>query len=406
MGALLLLAAPRSGKGDLARTSYAAPEIGISEAGSTAPSVQNQYQVDPEGYTSARVCGGCHTDIYNSWKNSLHAFSLTDPVFDTSFMQALKVGGEEARRLCLQCHAPMTIMNGDYELKEGVTREGVSCDFCHTVTAVHLDGREKPYDLSPGFIKRGVIKRTASPAHDVAYSELHGTAEFCGGCHNYVTKDGVAIMSTYDEWRAGPYAEEGVQCQDCHMTLSTGRVVSEEVQPSATEIHLHSLIHDTDQLRGALTVQLGEVEWRQNIVSVDVTVENVGSGHMVPTGIPTREVVLTVRADGESGQIWTQERRYRRLIGDESGLPLVTDHEALLFGAVTISDSRLAPREQRRERFSFRLPGRETVKLTASLTYKYSPSILRVQPISIELAKAEGYAVPPPDILPGSPEKR
>ncbi|MGB6368703.1 MAG: multiheme c-type cytochrome, partial [Thermoanaerobaculia bacterium] len=78
-------------------------------------------EVDPEGYTSARVCGECHSDIYESWKNSLHAFSLTDPIFDTAYMQAVKEAGEEARRVCLRCHAPMTMVNGDYELREGVT---------------------------------------------------------------------------------------------------------------------------------------------------------------------------------------------------------------------------------------------------------------------------------------------
>jgi ssDNA-binding Zn-finger/Zn-ribbon topoisomerase 1 len=382
------------------------PGVDVEAAAGSSVAPQITPQVNPDGYTSARVCGGCHTDIYNSWKNSLHAFSLTDPVFDTSFMQALKIGGEEARRRCLQCHAPMTIMNGDYGLELGVTREGVSCDFCHTVTAVHLDGREKPYDLSPGFTKRGVIKRAASPAHDVAYSELHGTSEFCGGCHNFVTPDGVALMSTYDEWLAGPYSAEGVQCQDCHMVLSAGNVVTEDVQPSAAQIHLHSLIHDTEQLKGAVSVEIDNAEWRQNTVTVEVLVENIGSGHMVPTGIPTREVVLTVQANGQGGYVWTGERHYRRLIGDETGLPLQTDHEALLNGALIISDSRLAPREPRRERFVFEIPNRETVKITATVVYRYAPSILRVQPMNIELTKTERYVVRPPSEPPEDSDNR
>ena len=39
-------------------------------------------QITPDGYTSARVCGECHTDIHSTWKNSLHAFAITDPLFD------------------------------------------------------------------------------------------------------------------------------------------------------------------------------------------------------------------------------------------------------------------------------------------------------------------------------------
>ena len=36
-------------------------------------------EISAEGYTSSRVCGECHVDIYNSWKKSLHAFAIADP---------------------------------------------------------------------------------------------------------------------------------------------------------------------------------------------------------------------------------------------------------------------------------------------------------------------------------------
>jgi hypothetical protein len=128
----------------------------------------------------------------------MHSFSLSDPIFDTAYMQAVREGGQQAKRICLRCHAPMTLANGDFDLEQGVTRDGVACDFCHTVTAVHLDNPLAPYSLEPGLVKRGIIKKAASPSHEVAYSELHGTSEFCGGCHNYVAPGGAAIMSTYD----------------------------------------------------------------------------------------------------------------------------------------------------------------------------------------------------------------
>ena len=348
-----------------------------------------QVEMNPDGYTSARVCGECHSDIYESWKNSLHAFSLTDPIFDTSYMQALKEAGEEARRVCLRCHAPMTMVNGDYELREGVTREGVSCDFCHTVTAVHLDGREKPYTVELGLVKRSVLRKAASPAHDVAYSELHGTSEFCGGCHNYVTPKGKAVMSTYDEWRSGPYAREGVQCQDCHMVLTSGKVVREEVKESGAKIHLHNLIHDTDQLRSALSVQIASAERTINRLQVDVTIENVGSGHMVPTGIPSREIVLSVSVDS-GGRFLTQERRYRKVVADEKGRVLKRDFEVLLYGARILNDNRIGPREKRVERFNFDVPkaGR-SAKVKVSLSYQYAPVILHEEKLDVLLGSVE-----------------
>ena len=37
--------------------------------------------VKKEGYTESQTCGVCHTAIYKEWKNSLHASSISDPVF-------------------------------------------------------------------------------------------------------------------------------------------------------------------------------------------------------------------------------------------------------------------------------------------------------------------------------------
>lgn len=349
-------------------------------------------KINPDGYTSARTCGHCHVDIYNSWKNSLHAFSLSDPIFDTAYMQALKEVGQDAGKICLGCHAPMTLFNGDYDLKEGVTREGVSCDFCHTVTAVHLNDHDAPFSADPGLVKRGIIKEAGSPTHEVAYSDLHGTSEFCGGCHNYVAANGTPIMTTYDEWREGPYAREGVQCQNCHMVLGEGKIVTEEVKRIASsEFHVHSLIHDTDQLRNALGLEIVQARRRGRDLDVEIVLTNEGSGHMVPTGMPTREVVLTVTAEFDD-QSRTEERRYRRTLLDEKGRSLLTDVENLLYGAHVASDNRIAPRERRTERFRFTVPASGSVKVSATASYVYSPPVLDKISLNVKLASAEEYA--------------
>jgi ferredoxin len=358
-----------------------------SQSGSGGRAQKLGVQLNATGYTSSRVCGTCHVDIYNSWKNSLHAFSLSDPIFDAAYMQAIKEQGEEAKRVCLRCHAPITLSNADYDLELGVTREGVSCDFCHTVTAVHLDDSAKPYTTEPGLVKRSSLRRAASPSHEVAYSELHASADFCGGCHNFVNAHGVQVMSTYDEWRRGPYSSEGTQCQNCHMVLSEGKVVSEEVKNSRDEIHLHSLIHDSRQLRSALTVEIDRAERTARGFEVDVMVKNVGSGHMVPTGMPTREVVLTLTVKGSQRQ-WNAERRYRKTVTDAKGRTLVQDYEILLHGARIVSDNRIAPREERLERFHFIVP-EGSMTVTAKVTYEYSPLLLQQRRMEIELGRAE-----------------
>lgn len=364
--------------------------LAVSGPQQTGRAGPRQPQIEAEGVTSARICGECHTRIYESWKNSLHAFSLTDPIFDTAFMQAVKAGGEEARRECLGCHAPISTLNGDYELREGVTREGVTCDFCHSVTAVHDGNGRARYTLELGLVKRGVIKHAASPAHQVQYSALHGTSEFCSGCHSYVTRGGARVLTTYQEWLDGPYPAEGKQCQHCHMVLAEGAPVNRDVKRSEPEFHLHSLIHDRDQLRAALAVEIVNTVRRGESLDVEVAVENVGSGHMVPTGVSTREIVLSVTA-AAGARTQTQERRFRKIVGDAAGAPLATDYEVMLFGTQVLNDTRIAPRERRIERMSFRMPATDGVKVTASLAYLYAPPVLDVRRMNIQLGTVERY---------------
>lgn len=349
--------------------------------------IGEEVQINPDGYTSARVCGRCHVDIYNSWKNSMHAFSLADPIFDVAYMQALKEAGDTARRLCLRCHAPLTMANGDYDLRLGVTNEGVSCDFCHTVTDVQLENPQRPYVLKPGLVKRSVLRNAASPKHDVAYSALHAKSEFCGACHNYIAPNGTPVMTTYDEWRNGPYPAEGIQCQNCHMVLSAGKVVTQDIKESGPEIHLHDLIHDTNQLRGALDVEIVEAVRRERELRVTVVVKNVGSGHMVPTGIPSREIHLIVTVE-VGGHTLRQDRRYRKVLADKNNRHLERDHEALLYAAQVVSDNRIAPREKRFERFTFSVPKSGKLNLDATLTYIYSPLLLQQKRMNIKLDHA------------------
>ncbi len=383
----------RFASGDIAALEQKAPGAtgGTASRNDTDSQAETARVINAEGYTSSRICGTCHVDIYNSWKTSLHAFSLSDPVFDASYMQAIKESGEEARRLCLRCHAPLTMVNEDYYLREDVTREGVTCDFCHTITEVHLDNPEMPFSVDVGLVKRSTLRRASSPVHDVAYSELHESSDLCGGCHDYASPNGTLIMSTYDEWKRGPYAREGIQCQSCHMARTVGKVVRPGVKVTETEhIHQHNLILDADQLRSALAVSIIYAERMSWGISVEVLVENVGSGHMVPTGMPSREIVLIVSLqDGERTE--NRERRYRKVISDKEDRVLERDFELLLRGWNIVTDNRIGPREKRIERFSFPSPGSGKLRVRATVTYEYVPMVLDQREINIELGTAERF---------------
>ena len=51
---------------------------------------------------------------------------------------------EAVRRGCVWCHAPTALATGDYELKQAMTMEAITCDFCHTVADVDLGKPDQP----------------------------------------------------------------------------------------------------------------------------------------------------------------------------------------------------------------------------------------------------------------------
>lgn len=393
--AILILGLAAATPPDATAASEADPNLPIAQASSPAaqapPTMKTPVpQISETGYTSAFVCGRCHADIYSSWKRSMHAFSLSDPVFDVAFMQAVRAE-PAAKQLCLRCHAPVTLHNNDLDLVEGITREGVTCDFCHSVTAVNVGDKKAPYVVEPGRIKRSTMARANSPAHDVAFSELHSRSEFCGACHYHETENGTIVMGTFAEWQAGPYAREGVQCQDCHMVLGGGRVVHQEVKESSGPINLHDLIHDTNQLKSAVRVRVADLSYQEGALIASVEVTNVGSGHMIPTGVPNRELLLQVEARQGDGSVERREKRYRKVLAGADGKPLLLDYEAFLFARSVVSDNRIGPRETRRETFRFEIPAGERVEVTASAVYKYAPLILDQRPMAITLASDSRY---------------
>ncbi|MBI3990984.1 MAG: hypothetical protein HY350_02430, partial [Candidatus Omnitrophica bacterium] len=173
--------------------------------------------IKEDGYTSSLVCGRCHDEIYSKWGNSMHAMSYTDPIFEVAYMRAQNDMGEGAKPVCLSCHAPSTRQNNDVNLKDPVTREGVTCDFCHTIKGINPESWKDFYQLSVGITKFGPLKELKPLLHKVESSDLFTRSEFCAGCHELKADNGLTVMGTYTEWKETSYAKDGVQCQNCHM---------------------------------------------------------------------------------------------------------------------------------------------------------------------------------------------
>ncbi len=331
----------------------------------------------PGEFTSDEVCGACHRDIHEVWKTrSVHARSL-NAAFMAAYGEAKAVPGGKAEALCLTCHAPTTVVTKDYGMKLAITREGITCDFCHSLRGVRIGDPDNPFDLDLSTVKRGPLKRPAPTIHPVAKSDLHSSAALCGSCHEFKNAKGVALLTTYSEWEAGPYSREGVTCQGCHMPLFKAELVETQKTGALDRIfiNLHEVPggHSLAQLQRALRMNVTEVRREPERTLVKVELYNDGAGHMVPTGLPSRRLVLRASLQEQDGRVFRQERVFQKVVLDGSKKPLLKDSMLFMEGTTVKEDNRIGPREQRLETFDFPVPRIHAGVLKVNLVYDYAP---------------------------------
>jgi nitrate/TMAO reductase-like tetraheme cytochrome c subunit len=345
--------------------------------------------IKPGVFTSSETCAECHEQIHSLWRHSMHGMSFSDPIFQVSYMRAYFEVGREASETCLRCHAPAAALTGDLEMQDPISREGITCDFCHSVAAVDLDRRLKPYVLRLDGVKRGPLGDAKSPVHAVAKSPLHRSAEFCAGCHEYSNSRGLLVLSTYSEWKASSYAKEGKTCQNCHMPLIPGSTVRAGLGVERREINLHNISggHSSERVKRAAAARVLRVdrESRDRGV-VEVEVANVGSGHAIPTGLPTRKLVLRVLLSVDGKLVRSFERTYQRVLLDAEGNRIVDDHRTILDAHTLLDDNRLLPGERRVETFKATIPTRGALSAEMHLDYLYEPELVQRQKMSISIA--------------------
>lgn len=331
--------------------------VAVPCASGGASSAKNE-----EPYTSSKQCSSCHQTIHKYWSESPHAQSASKP----SYLDALRVAvagasdKDAVRRGCVWCHAPTALVTGDYELQRSTTKEGVSCDFCHTVADVDLEKADHPFDLKPGSVKRGPLEYAKSPAHETAYSPLHKASPLiCAACHEHRNEHGVQVLSAYSEWKGGPYPDRGVTCQECHMPLVPGRTVQEGLESTQRRINLHRLVGGSaaSKVRSGLLVRIDSLSLSDVSADVQVVVENTAVGHAAPAGLPSKSLVLAVAVETASGELMhRRERVYRRELKDAEGRVLGTVPDFFLKAASVGEDRRLKQKEARSERFTVPLP--------------------------------------------------
>ncbi len=337
-------------------------------------------------FSISLTCTNCHQDRYNEWSRSMHALSVSDPIFEAAYLRAYE-SDPKFRIFCLSCHSPTTRITNDFNLSKSVSIEGITCSFCHSVTAVE----DNNFTFDPNNPMQGPYNDSKTNAHASSYSALHTKSEFCAGCHEF-SINGVPISETYSEWKASPEAAEGEQCQDCHMQTKSG--IAATNGPIRDKVYQHFWYggHTGQFLQNAFQIE-SSIQRTGNRVNVTLNITNSGVGHMIPSGLPMRKVVLDFNATDEQGNIlFSNEKVYAKTILDQYG------NEATDFwNAVSIAkDNRFKPGESRIEVFEFDVPdGTGRVNTQATLTYQLQAEIIttEMESLNVELASASNSSV-------------
>ena len=354
---------------------------------------QHIPKLQKDSLTSSQICGKCHQSIYNTWKESMHAKSLEDPVFNGAYAEVYKNTAGAAKYNCLKCHAPAVLINNDYDLKQEITKEGVTCDFCHSVKDVNLTNKENPFEIKLGLTKWGPLKDARSPAHETQYAFLFNTSYFCAGCHEHKNEHGLAILSTFSEWTESPYAADGKQCHYCHIPQRKGTLAFEDpqlIKGKKQEALLCCVgVNTLDMLKEAVRVNIKDIVRKPEEMTMVVEIENHGAGHKIPTGMPNRKLALLVEVKTGNNQAFSSSRVYEKIVIDKDRNILSEESDILIKGSKIIKDNRIAPKEVRREEFLFPISLKEEVSTNANIFYLYEPCVIKKEDIRVQLAGDE-----------------
>jgi hypothetical protein len=284
----------------------------------SAQSSTKHGQLSYEDFKTPEFCGSaCHADFYQQWKQAMMSQSYIHHWDEIEYFGLAVPHAEkddkvsEVKDGCNGCHAPISFVAGDTPPPKpemnSRANEGVSCEVCHSITGFEGD---TPYNfnyiMKPGKTKfSGREKFEVSPAHEIIVTDLHRSGDFCGICHNEMSPYGVWVKSTHLEWREGPYAAEGVQCQDCHMPKAESLIAAMGKSYPDARQHLFHGAHDPGKVKGTIELRihpdLDEAEPGETIV-FKVALFNQKTGHKFPTGsVEDRIVWLHVEATDAGG---------------------------------------------------------------------------------------------------------
>ncbi len=249
-----------------------------------------QHFSELEASLDPASCGQCHTAQYQQWRNSLHSHTMGPGI-----RWQLKLADVDTAKSCLRCHAPMSEQLALLSQERGwsntnapppayippnLHRQGLVCAACHLRShtrygPVASASADTETEVHGGFIEHQAFE----------------DSRFCANCHQFPETgsriNGKLHEDTYNQWRASKFAQQGIQCQTCHMPQRQ---------------HLWKGIHDENMTRSALNVQLDVWQAVPGKLDVQAEVTNSGAGHHFPTYL-VPEVLLNLEYVDATGQV-------------------------------------------------------------------------------------------------------
>ncbi len=358
----------------------------------------------------------------------MHANAYKDPFYQKEFHAASSDTDGLVDEFCSRCHTPIGVLAGEIPPIDGsklseIAHAGVQCDFCHTVSGSNGTGNA-PFIITPGDTKWGPYKDSRSAFHNSEYLELHTRSEFCGMCHQVTHPvNGLVIDDTYSSWKNSSYGQQGITCQQCHMSpgitefkANPGRSASGG--PKREHVAMHSTVGANAFVTGMLgsekekklaverlqkaatmNIDIPATAKKGDDVTMKIEVTNSGTGHMLPTGVAEirqiwvdvtatdangQKVYSTTKADSASGK--GPSVMYNTVLGNEKG-------ETLSFWLAdrVLADNRIAPKATVAQQHTFQMPEDTAYPVAVEATLKYTSA---PQELIDHLFPGETHTVP------------
>jgi nitrate/TMAO reductase-like tetraheme cytochrome c subunit len=305
------------------------------------------FMEEPPSFQSARNCSECHPRQYSEWRGSMHAYAALSPVFDAMAAKAFRDTAGEVGTFCTGCHTPQGTAEGEpgstvAEQRSDLSREGVTCDVCHSAVDHTVPIGNTSLVFSTGDVKVGPFVSDATEGHSSVQSDFLTSPKLCGSCHDVFNFPALNIEEAFTEYLLSPASSSGERCQDCHMGPDPGRPSTREQAPAAIvpdgvvyperAISSHrfigpdySLIDEFPYpddlaasaiaqeeyagqvltlLRNAVEISDAQTQLSGGVLQVQVDVHSLTTGHNVPTGFTSeRQLWIEVTVTGQSGTV-------------------------------------------------------------------------------------------------------